>query len=88
MHYWNRTLRSSLVYGFTHMQNTAFQPGSAFHNSYYSAANLIWKPFGSLNVGGEFLYGWQALKDGQTGNASRIQLITKYSLVKIDRDEK
>jgi hypothetical protein len=86
-HYWSKTLRSSLVYGFVQVQNTQFQPGSTFHKSDYSAANIIWNPFGSLNVGAEYLYGWQVLKNGQTGNAPRIQFSAKYSFVKIDRDK-
>jgi hypothetical protein len=87
-HYWNKNLRSNLVYGFAQVQNTAFQPGTTYHKSDYSAANIIWNPFGSLNVGGEFLYGWQVLKNGHTGNAPRIQLSAKYSFVKVDRDKK
>ena len=87
-HYWNKNLRSSLVYGFAKVENTEFQPKSTYHKSDYSAANLIWNPFGSLNVGAEYLYGWQVRKDGQTGTASRIQFSAKYSFVKTDRDKK
>ena len=87
-HYWNKSLRSNLVYGYAQVQNTEFQPKSTYHKSEYAAANLIWNPFGSLNVGAEFLYGRQVLKSGETGNAPRIQLSAKYSFVKIDRDKK
>ncbi len=31
----------------------------------------------------EFLYGWQVLKDGQSGNAPRFQLSAKYNFVKV-----
>ncbi|HET8924112.1 MAG TPA: DcaP family trimeric outer membrane transporter [Candidatus Acidoferrum sp.] len=87
-HYWNKSLRSNLVYGHAQVQNTGFQPKSTYHKSEYTAANLIWNPFGSLNVGAEFLYGRQVLKSGQTGNAPRIQFSAKYTFVKIDRDKK
>jgi len=86
-HYWKKSVRSNLVYGYARVQNTDFQPKSTYHRSEYTAANLIWNPFGSLNVGAEFLYGWQVLKNGQTGNAPRIQFSAKYSFVKIDRDK-
>lgn len=81
-HYWIKNLRSSVVYGFAQTQNTDLQPGSAFHQSNYSAGNLIWNPFGSLNVGAEFLYGWIVKKDNSTGNAPRIIISAKYNFVK------
>ena len=81
-HYWLKNLRSSAVYGFAQVQNTDLQTGSAFHQSNYSAANLIWNPFGSLNVGAEFLYGWIVKKDNTGANASRIMFSAKYNFVK------
>jgi DcaP outer membrane protein len=82
-HYWNKSVRSSVVYGFAQVENTDFEPGTIFHKSNYSAGNLIWNPIGSLNVGAEFLYGWQVLKNGQSGNAPRIQFSAKYSFVNL-----
>jgi hypothetical protein len=81
-HYWLKNLRSSAVYGFAQVQNTDLQTGSAFHQSNYSAANLIWNPFGSLNVGAEFLYAWIVKKDNSGANAARIMFSAKYSFVK------
>jgi DcaP outer membrane protein len=90
-HYWRKSLRSSLVYGYAAVQNTKFvQPAGVtfnpFNHSNYSATNLIWNPFGSLNVGAEFLYGGQVLKNGAFSYAPRIQFSAKYSFVKITRD--
>lgn len=87
-HYWTQRLRSNLVYGYAEVQNTAYQSGSTYHKSDYSAANIIWNPVGSLNVGTEFLYGWQVLRNGQTGSAPRIQFSAKYEFVGIHRDKK
>jgi hypothetical protein len=81
-HFWTSKLRSSLVYGFAQIQNTEFQGGSVFHQSNYSAANLIWNAIGSLNLGAEFLYGWRVNKDGTSGNAPRIMLSAKYNFVR------
>ena len=81
-HYWLKNLRSSAVYGFAQIENTDLQTGSAFHQSNYSAANLIWNPFGSLNVGAEFLYGWIVKKDNSGANATRIMFSAKYNFVK------
>ncbi len=81
-HYWLKQLRSSVVYGFAQTQNTDLQPASSFHQSNYSAANLIWNPFGSLNVGAEFLYGWVVKKDNSSANAPRIIVSAKYNFIK------
>ena len=92
-HYWMRALRSNLVYGYAAVDNTNFVPippatFNPFSHSNYSAVNLIWNPFGSLNVGAEFLYGGQILKDGSFAYAPRIQLSAKYSFVRIDPEQK
>jgi len=86
-HYWFRALRSSLVYGYAAVDNTNFVPTppatfNPFSHSNYSAVNLIWNPIGSLNVGAEFLYGGQILKDGSFAYAPRIQFSAKYSFVR------
>lgn len=83
-HYWLGNLRSNLVYGYSHAHNTGIQEDSMYRTSHYAAANLIWNPFGSLNVGAEYLLGWYERKDRQTGSASRIQVSLKYAFVRLD----
>jgi hypothetical protein len=58
-------------------------PGRRNHAT-YTGSNLIWKPYGSLNVGAEFLYGWAMEQNGLKANAPRIQFSAKYSFVKVD----
>ncbi len=81
-HFWSSRVRSSIMYSFVQVQNTEAQPGATYHQGNYTAGNLIWNPFGSLTVGGEFLYGWRDNKDGSTGNAPRIQFSAKYNFVR------
>ena len=81
-HFWLPQLRSSIIYSFVQVQNTEAEPGSTYRQGNYTAGNLIWNPFGSLTVGGEFLYGWRDNKDGTTGNAPRIQFSAKYNFVR------
>jgi hypothetical protein len=81
-HFWVDRVRSSLMYGFVQVDNTTFQPGTVFHQSNYTAANLIWNVVGSLHVGTEFLYGWVVKKDGSSGNVPRLMLSAKYNFVK------
>ena len=88
-HYWTKTLRSSAVFSYAGVQNTHYLPANPYNHGDYSAANVIWNPYSSsLNVGAEFLYGWQELQNGSKGNAPRIQFSAKYSFVKINPDTK
>ena len=81
-HFWSERVRSSAFYSFVQVQNTEAQLGATYHQGNYTGGNLIWNPFGSLTVGGEFLYGWRDNKDGSTGNAPRIQISAKYNFVR------
>jgi len=86
-HYWAKTLRSSAVYSYAAVNNTDRAATTAYNHSTYTGTNLIWNPYGSLNVGAEFLYGWVMRQDGQKANAPRIQFSAKYSFVKVDADK-
>lgn len=79
-HYWSPKVRSTFTFGYDRVQNTVPQPNNAVSKSYYASGNLIWNPVGNLNVGAEFLHGWQDLKDNSKANANRIQLSIKYDL--------
>lgn len=83
-HYWTRTLRSNVVYSYAAVTNTDDAPSTTYNHATYTATNLIWNPYGSLNIGGEFLYGWTMLQDGKKANDPRIQFSAKYSFVKVD----
>jgi DcaP outer membrane protein len=83
-HFWSERLRSSAVYSFVQVQNTVAEPGSTYHQGNYTGGNLIWNPFGSLTVGGEFLYGWRDNKDKSSGNAPRFQFSAKYNFVRAE----
>jgi len=87
-HYWAKSLRSSAVYGFAQTQNTDLQSGSSFHQSNYSAGNLIWNPFGSLNVGAEVLYGWLVHQDKADANDTRFIFSAKYNFIKTAETKK
>ena len=85
-HYWLNKLRSSAVYSYAAVNNTERALPTTYNHAAYTGANLIWNPIGSLNVGGEFLYGWKMLQSGQKANDPRIQFSAKYSFVKVDPD--
>ena len=85
-HYWAKTVRSSVVYSYAGVSNSDRAVVTTFNHSTYTAANVIWNPYGSLNVGAEFLYGWTVRQNRQKANAPRIQFSAKYSFVKVDAD--
>jgi len=87
-HYWLKRLRSSAVYSYAAVNNTDLAKPTTYNHATYTGTNLIWNPIGSLNVGGEFLYGWKMLQNGQKANDLRIQFSAKYSFVKVDPDQK
>jgi hypothetical protein len=91
-HYWLRTLRTSAVYSYAAVDNSNFALAASssftpYNHGTYTGTNLIWNPYGSLNIGAEFLYGWIMRQDGQKANAPRIQFSAKYSFVKVDADK-
>jgi len=85
-HYWRKTLRTSAIYSYAAVNNTDLAAASTYNHATYSGANLIWNPYGSLNLGAEFLYGWTMEQNGLKANAPRIQFSAKYSFVKLDVD--
>lgn len=87
-HLWSAKLRSSVVYGFLQVQNTAAQVNAEYHRSEYNAVNLIWNPVPQITLGSEFLYGWRVNKDNSTGNAPRIQLSAKYNFLQMKSSSK
>jgi hypothetical protein len=85
-HYWRKTLRSSAIYSYAAVNNANLAPPTTYNHATYTGANMIWNPYGSLNVGAEFLYGWAMEQSGLKANAPRIQFSAKYSFVKVDAD--
>ena len=86
-HYWTPVLRSNATFGFVQAQNTAFQPATTFHKSTYSSVNIIWNPFGSIDLGAEFIYGWAQEKSGAHANAPRIQFTGRYRFVRLHEEQ-
>jgi hypothetical protein len=86
-HYWMKRLRSNLVYSYAAVDNSSLAAPGTYNHGTYTGSNIIWNPFGSLNVGAEFLYGWTVEQNGQKANAPRIQFSVKYNFIKVDPGE-
>jgi hypothetical protein len=81
-HYWTPKLRSTGVAGYLGMSPKSFQSPTSFKETQYYSANLIWNPYGSLNVGAELLYGNNKTFDGNHANDTRIQMSVQYDFVR------
>jgi hypothetical protein len=79
-HRWPQRLRSTAVFGYSSIGNTAAQAATAYKDGHYFSANLLYNAFGSLNVGVEYLYGSHQQHDGGKGTANRVQFAAKYDL--------
>ena len=80
-HRWPYRLRSTVVYGYSSIDNTAAQTATAYKDGHYVSGNLLFNPLGGgLNVGVEYLYGSKVQHDGGNGTATRIQFAAKYDL--------
>jgi hypothetical protein len=80
-HRWPHRLRSTVVYGYSSIDNTAAQSAAAYRDGHYFSGNLLFNPLGGgLNLGVEYLVGQKTQHDAAHGTASRIQFAAKYDL--------
>jgi hypothetical protein len=82
-HHWTRSVRSSATFGWLQVPSTTFSPGTTYHKSSYSSANVIWNAYGSLSFGTEFMYGWVKQKDGATASTPRLQFSGRYTFARL-----
>lgn len=81
-HHWNRQWRSSLVGGGLVLDRDPLLAPTAFRSSAYAAGNVIWAVSPSFTIGLEALYGQHELQNGESADATRLQLSLKYDFVR------
>jgi outer membrane DcaP-like protein len=79
-HHWDDSFRSTLSYGYVHLDNTASQAGNAYHETHYGSLNLTWQLRERFSVGLEELYGYHDTKDGSHGDVFRSTVGLVYSI--------
>jgi len=77
-HWWDKKWDSNFVYSYAWVENDGDQPDDAYNAAHYVAVNLRWHPAERVMIGLEYLYGVREDKDGDTGDASRIQMSFQY----------
>jgi hypothetical protein len=77
-HWWSLRWISNFTYGEADLDLTDTLPDNTYDSATYYTANLIWLPVERMGVGMEVLYGTRQNKDGQEGEATRIQMAFQY----------
>lgn len=80
-HKWNDQFRSTITYGYVHLDNASGQAPTFYHTTHYASGNIVWQLRKRLSVGLEGLYGFKKVRDGEdSGDHWRAQLGMVYSL--------
>ncbi len=77
-HWWGRTMRSNLTFGFVNLDNPGFVPEEFYKRTFRGSVNLLWSPTPRITVGTEFLWGRRENQGGGDGDAEQVQLSAKY----------
>ena len=77
-HWWDKSWRSSLVYGIAYADQPAFAR-TANQQTQSLHANLLWSPMSQTTIGFEYIYANRELVNGQNGELQRLQLSTRFN---------
>jgi hypothetical protein len=75
---WTRRLRSALTIGWVKVSTLDIQPPDSLKETLRGSANLIWSPEPRLDFVAEILLGKRWNKDGGWGEATQLQVGTRY----------
>jgi hypothetical protein len=76
--WWAQNWISTFSYGEADCDLSPSLPDNTYQSATYATVNLIWLPVERMGVGIEFLSGTRENKDGQRGEADRIQMGFQY----------
>lgn len=77
-HWWSDTWRSNFIVSGVEIDNRSFQPDDAYKRTLRASSNVFWSPTPRVDVAAELIWGQRTNKDGEEGDATQIQLATKY----------
>ncbi len=82
-HYWSERWSSNVVVSPAWVVNDVGNPATSDDSFDYVAVNLLyWFIDQRAWIGGEYLYGRRELRDGVHGSGNRIQLATRFNILK------
>lgn len=77
-HHWNDQFNSTLSGGMAKLDNDSSQPDDAIKAARSGHLNLVYAPNRLINLGGEVMWGERENKDGDSGDAVRLQFSIQY----------
>jgi hypothetical protein len=79
-HWWGgaRSFRSNFTFGFVDVNNPGFIGPEAYKRTYRFSSNLFWSPTPRIDVGAEYLWGRRENENGEEGDATQLQLMSRY----------
>jgi hypothetical protein len=79
-HWWGgqRSFRSNFTFGFVDVNNPGFIDPDAYKRTYRFSSNLFWSPTPRIDVGAEYLWGRRENENGEEGDATQLQLMSRY----------
>jgi hypothetical protein len=77
-HFWSEEFRSSLYYGYTHVESTPLMPDTTGTQNQNTGVNLIWSPRPTFGIGIEYTYVIREVRDGTTGDNHRVQFAIQF----------
>jgi outer membrane DcaP-like protein len=80
-HAWADKWKSTVSYGYAHVDTEASNGQFAFDHSNYVSGNLIYQWSPSVRFGVEYLYGTKEVRNGASHDGQRLNFVVKYDLV-------
>lgn len=79
-HWWGgqQSFRSNFTFGFVDINNPGFIADDAYKRTYRFSTNLLWSPTKRIDVGAEYMWGRRENQDGEQGDATQLQLMSRY----------
>ena len=77
-HHWNEQFNSTISGALAEVDNDSSQPDDAIKSARSFHMNLVYSPFHLLSLGGEVMYGMRENKNGDDGDAVRLQCSIQY----------
>jgi len=76
----NPRWRPTVTFGYVHVDNTSLQSPTAYRNSRYGSANVVYQIYKRLSIGVEGLYGFREVSNGDdTKDVVRMNVGMVYS---------